>query len=176
MFKLLIRAVLKGVPLIVFPKLNVFLNRLLGYQVDYSARIYSSVVIRGEMEVYIGKDTFIGDMSTIVGGRSIVHIGDFCDISDRVSIVTGTHEIDIDGVRIAGKGLSKNVKVGNGVWIGYGAIILPGVTIGDKSIIAAGCVVNKDVAPYTVVAGNPMQVKRILIQENTITQRVEKLD
>lgn len=160
--KLAIRAILKGLPLIFFPKLNVWLNRLLGYRVDYSARIYSSVVIRGDLQVFIGKNTFIGDESRIVGGKSIVRIGNNCDISDRVSIVTGTHEVDLHGDHIAGRGYSKDIQIGNGVWIGYGAIILPGVTIGDKAIIAAGCVVHKDVKAYTMVAGNPMEEKRMM--------------
>lgn len=49
----------------------------------------------------------------------------------------------------------KDTHVGNDVWIGYGAIVMPGVTIGDGAIVAAGSVVTRDVAPYTIVGGNP---------------------
>ena len=49
----------------------------------------------------------------------------------------------------------RDTVVGNDVWIGYGAIIMPGVTIGDGVIVAAGSVVTRDVAPYTIVSGNP---------------------
>jgi len=49
----------------------------------------------------------------------------------------------------------RDTTVGNDVWIGYGAIVMPGVTIGDGAIVAAGAVVTRDVAPYTIVGGNP---------------------
>jgi acetyltransferase-like isoleucine patch superfamily enzyme len=51
--------------------------------------------------------------------------------------------------------MGKDIIIGDGVWIGYGAIILPGVKIGKKAIIAAGAIVTKDVADYTIVGGNP---------------------
>lgn len=156
----LIRIILSILPLIRLPKVNVFLNRILGYQLDNSVRIYSSVQIRGNIKVKIGANTFIGHETFITGGLANVIIGENCDISDRVGIVCGTHEIDPTGVRSAGKGIGKDIIIGNGVWIGYGSIILPGVTIGDKAIIAAGSVVNKDVAPRTIVGGNPMKIIR----------------
>lgn len=55
---------------------------------------------------------------------------------------------------------AKDTVVGNDVWIGYGAIIMPGVTIGDGAIIATGAVVTKDVPPYAIAGGNPAQVVR----------------
>ena len=89
-------------------------------------------------------------------------IGSNCDISDRVSIFCGTHEIDEIGPRVAGNGIGKDIFIGNGVWIGYGALILPGVKIGDKAVIAAGSVVHKDVPAYTIVGGNPIiEIRRI---------------
>ena len=54
----------------------------------------------------------------------------------------------------------KDTVVGHDVWIGHGAVIMPGVTIGSGAIIAAGAVVTRDVAPYTIVGGNPAQVIR----------------
>ena len=100
-------------------------------------------------------DNFIGGETYIAGGDSKIYIGDFCDISNRVQIISGTHNIDLTGKRIAGKGYSKDIMIGNGVWIGAGAIILGGVTIHDKAIIAAGSLVNKDVESYTMVGGVP---------------------
>jgi len=52
------------------------------------------------------------------------------------------------------------IKVGNDVWIGRGALVLPGVSIGDGAVIGAGSVVTKDVEPYPIVAGNPAKVIR----------------
>lgn len=56
------------------------------------------------------------------------------------------------------KGLGSRVTIGNDVWVGYGAIILSGVHIGDGSVVAAGSVVTKDVPPYSIVGGNPCRV------------------
>jgi maltose O-acetyltransferase len=53
---------------------------------------------------------------------------------------------------------NKPIVIEDGVWIGAGAIVLPGVTIGTRSIVAAGSVVTRDVPPFTVVAGNPAKV------------------
>ncbi len=154
----LLRAILTVLPLIVFPRMNVWLYRKLGYFIEYSARIYSSVQIRGAIRVKIGAKTFIGHETFITGGAASISIGANCDISDRVGIVCGTHEIDPIGERSAGKGIGKDVNIGDGVWVGYGAIILPGITIGEKAIIAAGTVVHKNVPSRTIVGGNPMKI------------------
>ena len=57
------------------------------------------------------------------------------------------------------------VKICDHAWIGFNSIILKGVTIGNGAVVAAGSVVTKDVAPYTVVGGNPAKVIRVLSQE-----------
>ena len=57
---------------------------------------------------------------------------------------------------------SKPIKICNDVWIGMNAIILKGVTVGEGAIVAAGAVVTKDVAPYTVVAGNPAVMVKVI--------------
>ena len=110
------------------------------------------------MNVYIGSNTHIGNETIITGGSASIKIGNNCDISDRVSIVCGTHEISKTGLKAAGKDVGRDITIGNGVWIGYGAIILPGIKIGDKSIIGAGSLVNKDVPPGVTVAGNPARL------------------
>ncbi|AHI52386.1 CatB-related O-acetyltransferase [Spiroplasma culicicola] len=61
-----------------------------------------------------------------------------------------------------------NTVIGNDVWIGYGSIIMPGVTIGNGSIIAAGSVIVKDVEPYTIVGGNPAKLIRKRFCKSTI--------
>lgn len=160
--KIIIRKILDLLPLLHFPKLNCFLFRVLGHEIDYSVRINSSVKIWGEIVVTILHNTYVGHDTVFTGGKANVNIGSNCDISDKVSFVCGTHSIDKEGTRIAGKGYSSDIKVDNGVWIGYGAIVLPGVTIGEKSIIAAGCVVYKNVPKNVLVAGNPMRIIRQL--------------
>lgn len=159
-----LRFILKSLPLIYFPRINIFIFNLLGFNIHKSCRIYSSVQIFGDIKVNISNNTFIGNESVITGGASgNITIGNNCDISDRVSIFCGTHEIATNKynlIKIAGKGISKNITIGNGVWIGYGSLILPGVNIGNFSIIAAGTVVNKSVPEYCLAAGNPMKIIR----------------
>lgn len=153
-----IRSILRSLPLIAFPRLNVILNKLLGYSLDGSARIYSSASIMGAIEVSIGPGTFVGHQTLITGGMARIVIGANCDISDRVGIFCGTHKIDAFGHRSAGYGTGKDIMIEDGVWIGFGALILPGVTIGKKAVVAAGTVVHKDVPAFSVVGGNPMKV------------------
>ena len=69
---------------------------------------------------------------------------------------------------------NKSVVVGNDVWIGANAIILPGVMIGDGAVIAAGAIVTKDVDPYSIVGGNPARVIRMRFDEDVVA-RLKKL-
>lgn len=62
----------------------------------------------------------------------------------------------------------KDTVIGNDVWIGYNAIIMPGVSIGDGAIIGTGSVVTKDIAPYEIVGGNPAEVIRKRFNDETI--------
>jgi acetyltransferase-like isoleucine patch superfamily enzyme len=109
----------------------------------------------------IGDDTFIGHGCALVIGRKI-SLGKHC------LIAAGTRIADFDGhpvdaaLRRAGHPCAaesvKPVTVGDDVWIGNGALILKGVTIGDRAIIGARSVVTRDVPPDTIVAGNPARI------------------
>ena len=63
-----------------------------------------------------------------------------------------------------------NTVVGNDVWIGYGALIMPGITIGDGAIVATAAVVTKDVPPYAIVGGNPASILRYRFDPETIAR------
>ena len=65
--------------------------------------------------------------------------------------------------------------IGHDVWIGHGAIVLPGRTVGDGAVIAAGAIVTKDVAPYTIVAGNPARPDSPALSGSHIAARLERL-
>ncbi len=130
------------------------LLRLAGHNISEGVRWCSSVRILGAGKIQIGRNTWIGHESIIVASSN-VQIGACVDIAPRVYIGTGTHKIDIEGERIAGEGVSKDIVINDGAWLCAGCIILPGVKIGRKSIIAAGAVVNKDVISKCVYAGVP---------------------
>lgn len=155
--------VLKFLPLFYFVKLTSFLFKLKGHNIHYTCKFFSTVKMIGNVDIKVGSHTFIGHETLLMGGSdSKIIIGSNCDISSRVTIITGTHEIDRLGVRSAGLGYSSSIEIGNGVWIGFGAQILPGVSIGDKAIIGAGSVVVKNVQANTIVAGNPAKLIRNL--------------
>lgn len=137
------------------------LYRVAGVKVGKNVRICSSVKIRGNGNLSIGDNTWIGHETLIISSSSIL-IGSDNDIAPKVYIGTGTHQIDILSPNIAGKGISKDVIINNGCWICVGSIILPGVKIGNKSIIAAGAVVSQTIPDFTIVGGIPAKVLKRL--------------
>lgn len=126
-------------------------------------RINSSALIQGCGDLEIGDNVWIGPKVHIMAdGGAKVAIGDNVDIAPHVFIGTGSHEIDRGGVRVAGRGYNKSITIGKGSWICAGAMILPGVEIGDMAIVAAGAVALHDVEPRTIVAGVPARKERDL--------------
>lgn len=108
-------------------------------------------------ELIIGEQTYIGEMNNIRVAGAIISIGRKCLISQHVSIIGSNHSIEKDEYILDQPWDSSKLRVtiGDDVWIGCGAIILPGVTIGNGAVIAAGAVVSKDVISYSIVAGIP---------------------
>jgi maltose O-acetyltransferase len=90
-----------------------------------------------------------------------VTIGDDLMVGPHAQILTATHPIDATE-RCSGRELGRPVRIGSRVWIGAGAIVCPGVTIGDDTTIGAGAVVTRDVPPRVLAAGNPARVIRTL--------------
>lgn len=104
---------------------------------------------------------FYANHNCIILDAGKVSIGDDVLLGPAVQIYTVTHPLDVAQRKL---GLEKGIAVtiGNSVWVGGGAIILPGVTVGEGAVIAAGAVVTKAVPAYTVVAGNPAKVIKTL--------------
>src|SRR3954449_5239974 len=111
--------------------------------------------------VSIGAKTVLGQECTISAYQH-VSIGRECVIADRVMLIDFDHGVvEVDRpVRLQGI-YKRDVRVGNNVWIGYGACILRGVTVGDNAIIGTSAVVTKDVPANAVVAGVPARVIRM---------------
>lgn len=99
-------------------------------------------------------DNFFANFNLTILDEARVEIGDNVFVGPNVSIYTACHPLDPDERR-DGREWAEGVRIGNDVWIGGNAVILPGVTVGDGAVIGAGAVVTKDVATRTVVAGNP---------------------
>lgn len=139
------------------------LLRLSGAKIGKNVRVCSSVTIIGDSRLSIGDNTWVGHDCMIVCSAPI-QIGNNVNIAPRCYIGTGTHEIDIVGNSVAGKGKSLPVTIADGCWICAGCIVLPGVSVGEKSICASGAVVNRDVENNELVGGVPIQHIRFLNQ------------
>ncbi|MHA2857839.1 sugar O-acetyltransferase [Paenibacillus sp. HGF5] len=108
----------------------------------------------------LGNNCFI-NLNCKLMDSGFITIGDNVFIAPNVCIITENHAMDVEQ-RLAGLEYTAPVKIGDNVWIGAGAIILPGVTIGANSVIGAGSVVTKDIPPNTLAVGNPCTAIRSL--------------
>ena len=164
--------------------LRLLLARLLLLAIpnDLGGRVRASVLRLAGLR--FGRSTVLGGTPQISGGRDLerqlsvgrscwfnihcvleVHaeltIGDRVQLGQQVMILTNTHEIGPAHQR-AGPLKALPVHIGDGAWLGARCVVLPGVTIGEGSVVAAGAVVTKDVLPNTLVAGIPAKLVRHL--------------
>lgn len=103
--------------------------------------------------VHLGRGVFLNYGCVLLDVCAIT-IGDLTQIGPYVQILTADHPRD-PAVRDQGLENGRPITIGRNVWIGGGAILLPGVTVGDDAVIGAGAVVTRDVAAGTTVGGNP---------------------
>ncbi len=108
--------------------------------------------------VHIG-NCFYANFNLVIVDDIDVYIGEHVMIAPNVTITPTGHPVDPD-LRKPGNQFSIPVKIGNNVWIGSNAVILPGVTIGDNSVIGAGSVVTHDIPENVIAVGNPCRVLR----------------
>ena len=106
--------------------------------------------------IYIGKNVMLNYNCTLLDVCKI-EIGDNTLIGPNTGIYTACHPIDYDK-RLEGKEFGKPISIGKNVWIGGRCTILPGVHIGDNSVIGAGSVVTKDIPNNVVAVGNPCKI------------------
>ena len=107
-------------------------------------------------DVTIGDYTRIGIHNTIIGP---VCIGNHVNLAQGITITALNHNFEDTSKRIDEQGIStKPVVIGDDVWIGANAVVLPGVTIGSHCVVAAGAVVTKDVPDHTLVGGVPAKI------------------
>jgi maltose O-acetyltransferase len=108
----------------------------------------------------VGARVFMNTGCVILDCNPVV-IGEDVALGPGVHLYTAEHPLDPDA-RAKGPESARPITLGAKVWLGGGAIVLPGVTIGEGSTIGAGSVVTRDVPPYVVAAGNPCRVLRAL--------------
>lgn len=142
-------------------ELREIMGRLIGKQVDRSFRMFPPFYTDFGKNITIGKDVFInsGCHFQDQGG---IEIGDGALIGHNVALATINHDLNPKENR---KNHYAAIKIGAHVWIGSNATILPGVTIGDYAVVAAGAVVTRDVPAMTVVGGVPARVLKTIQEE-----------
>ena len=123
---------------------------------DYSVVESFACINNAVGDVVIGDHTRIGLHNTIIGP---VEIGNHVNLAQGITVTALNHNFSDTNKRIDEQGVSTNpVTIEDDVWVGANAVILPGVTIGEHCVVAAGAVVTKDVPPHSLVAGVPAKV------------------
>lgn len=127
-------------------------------RVGENARVVSTACIHMTGPLILDNHCYIGDYVLIAGGDASVHIGRNVDMAPRCTLVTGSHEPYTDPNIAAGTGYSAPITIGDGAWIGACVTVIGGVTIGKAALVAAGSLVNKDIAEHTQVGGVPARI------------------
>jgi acetyltransferase-like isoleucine patch superfamily enzyme len=132
-------------------------SELTGTAVDATFSLIPPVYSEHGLSIRVGRNVFINQGCTLndIGG---IEIGDDVMIGPRVSLITSGHPLDPHQRRK--QIVAAPIVIQRNVWLGAGAMVLQGVTVGEDSVVAAGAVVTRDVPPGTLVAGVPAQVVR----------------
>ncbi|MDZ7646728.1 MAG: sugar O-acetyltransferase [Cytophagales bacterium] len=134
------------------------LSNIIGSKIDESTKIFVPFYTNFGKHIKFGKNVFVNHACSFLDMGGIT-IEDNVQIGPRVNITTENHPID----PLKRKDLDlKPVVIKRNAWIGAGATILPGVTVGENSIVAAGAVVNKSVPANTIVGGVPAKVIKMI--------------
>jgi len=139
-----------------------FYQRVLGFNKEAYWPMHFTSIVTGVKNIYAGIDTSPGYMpGCYIQGIGKIYIGDYSQISSNVGIITANH--DIYDTR---KHEVKSVVIGKYCWIGMNSMILPGVELGDFTIVGAGSVVTKSFSEgYCIIAGNPARVIKKIDKE-----------
>ena len=123
-------------------------------------RVHGLFVVGNRRNVRVGRNLAI-NYGVYIQGHNSVCIGYNVVLSPHSMILdSGLKFSDITNKKERKQHIEETINIGNNVWIGAGAIILPGVSLGDNSVVGAGSVVTKSVPSYSLVVGNPAKVLR----------------
>jgi maltose O-acetyltransferase len=161
---MLVQLLVALVPRGAFGWVRLALYRAAGARIGARTRIYGKVQIEGvgaiARNVVVGADCMF-TTPLYLNASAPIRMGDRVVIGHHAMIITDDH-ITTDPLQRCGERISKPVVIEDGVWIGARATILPGVTLGAGSIVAAGALVARDVPPHTLVGGVPARpIKRL---------------
>ncbi len=139
-------------------EVRIQLGHIIGRPIDPSTTIFPPFYTNFGQLIQLGNNVFINHACSFldIGG---ITIEDDVQIGPRVNLTTENHPLDPADRKTV---ITGAILIKKNAWIGAGATILPGVTIGENSVVAAGALVNRDVPPNTVVAGIPAKVIKTL--------------
>jgi maltose O-acetyltransferase len=124
--------------------------RASGMTLPESSSIHWRAEFYAPERIVVGEHVIIGD-TAFLDGRSGLTIGDNVNVGSHVSIYTREHDVNSPTFAETGG----PVVIGDRAWVSSHSVVLPGITIGEGAVVAAGAIVTKDVPPYTIVGGNP---------------------
>jgi acetyltransferase-like isoleucine patch superfamily enzyme len=133
------------------------LSKITGYEIDQSVVVFTPLHINYGKNTKIGKNVFI-NFDCVFLDLGGITIEDNVFIAPKVSLFSEGHPTSIEDRHSL---IPKAIHIKKNAWIGAGATILPGVTIGENAVVAAGAVVSKDVADDTIVGGIPAKFIKI---------------
>lgn len=153
-----------------------FLWRVLGIDYEHILKVVDCVYLKEDMYTTLGYKSYSNNALVFRWSNTLIKIGKYCSIADGVRFIVDNdkhllHAISSYPFRGNKSDENGGISVGNDVWIGQNAIIMPGVRVGDGATIAAGAVVNKDVPAYTIVGGVPAKV----VKEKCTREQVVKM-
>lgn len=121
----------------------------------------------GGHHVHLGRNVYANFGLTLVDDTHI-YIGDYTMIGPNVVLATGSHPV-LPELRERGLQYNMPIRIGRNCWLGAGVLVMPGITIGDNSVIGAGSVVTKDIPANVVAVGNPCRVLRPIGEQDRET-------
>lgn len=144
-----------------FAERQTLLEQLIGH-VGHNSIIMPPFYCSYGQNIYLGDFTYLNFLCTILDNNT-VQIGSHVMLGPNVQIYTAAHPLQAQR-RNQGWEIARPIVIGDNVWIGGGALLLPGVKIGINAVVGAGAVVSRDVPAHTVVAGNPARVIKQLTE------------
>jgi len=149
--------VLRYVGCIPIHEVRRFFYRIAGMKIGGGSSIHMGAVFYDAANIQIGEDSIIGE-NAVLDGRDLLTIGDHVDIASEVMVYNSEHNINSDNFAKVEEVVLAPVEIGDYVFIGPRAIILPGVKIGKGAVVGAGAVVTKNVEDFAIVGGVPAKV------------------
>ncbi|CAN5830411.1 sugar O-acetyltransferase [soil metagenome] len=134
------------------------LSEITGKEIDKSSMVFVPFYTNFGRHINIGKRVFINHACSFLDLGGIT-IEDDVQVGPRVNLITENHPLDPSNRKSLDL---KSILIKRNAWIGAAATILPGITIGENAVVAAGAVVNKDVPDNTIVAGIPAKIIRTI--------------